>query len=230
MSAKIKDLTGMRFGKLQVIALDHTSDRAYWICKCDCGNTKIVPGNELQKMHVKSCGCLMNSQNRRKHNVFDLNGSYGIGWTVNTNKEFYFDLEDYEKISGYTWREFCVGDYGYIVSGILRTGKMLRMHRLILNADKNLVVDHINHNVRDNRKSNLRAVSQENNCMNKKVQSNNKSGTAGVYYDIKCNRWISQLKLNGIYAHRKRYKTKEEAVKARKEAEEKYFGEFSYKE
>ena len=59
--------------------------------------------------HTKSCGCLNNEKrsllgkNSKKYNKYNLNGEYGIGWTSNTNEEFYFDLEDYDKIKDYCW-------------------------------------------------------------------------------------------------------------------------------
>ena len=57
-----------------------------------------------------SCGCMLHDI---KGNKYDLNREYGIGWTSNTNQEFYFDLEDYDKIKNYTWLET---DSGYIAS------------------------------------------------------------------------------------------------------------------
>ena len=43
------------------------------------------------------------SKCNKKYNKYDLSGEYGIGWTSNTNQEFYFDLEDYDKIKDYCW-------------------------------------------------------------------------------------------------------------------------------
>ena len=43
---KMYDLTGKRFDKLVVIQYDHSDKRGrYWLCKCDCGNTKVVNGS-----------------------------------------------------------------------------------------------------------------------------------------------------------------------------------------
>lgn len=53
------DHTGKKFGRLTALHYSHTSDkRAYWVCRCDCGNTKVVRGKELGNGDVKSCGCL----------------------------------------------------------------------------------------------------------------------------------------------------------------------------
>lgn len=55
------DLTGMRFGKLTVIAEGEKQNgraEAFWICLCDCGNTtKPIAGYNLRNGLTKSCGC-----------------------------------------------------------------------------------------------------------------------------------------------------------------------------
>lgn len=55
----ITKLIGKRFNKLVVTAFDHfdSSHKAYWKCKCDCGNETVVQGHNLEAGRVKSCGC-----------------------------------------------------------------------------------------------------------------------------------------------------------------------------
>lgn len=55
--AKIRDLTGKRFGKLIVLGLDHSNVRSYWKCACDCGNEVVACTSVLQQGYKKSCGC-----------------------------------------------------------------------------------------------------------------------------------------------------------------------------
>lgn len=59
------DLTGKRFGRLEVIGLAGKDKRqeCKWLCKCDCGNTKVVYGYHLRKGHTVSCGCRMVTSN-----------------------------------------------------------------------------------------------------------------------------------------------------------------------
>lgn len=58
------DLTGKQFGRLTVIerAEDQVSPsgrhRAMWLCKCECGNTKVINGENLKGGKTLSCGCL----------------------------------------------------------------------------------------------------------------------------------------------------------------------------
>lgn len=59
--AKIKDLTGQKFGRLTVIKLDPNrgpSGQVKWICQCECGNQKSIIGSNLTKGLTLSCGCL----------------------------------------------------------------------------------------------------------------------------------------------------------------------------
>ena len=53
-------MIGKRFGRWKVIAPSYIKNASrYWLCKCDCGNTKIVCGNSLRRGHSQSCGCLL---------------------------------------------------------------------------------------------------------------------------------------------------------------------------
>lgn len=51
------DLTGKRFGKFTVIARDSRKGATYWLCRCDCGNEKVVDGSMIRSGEAaKSCG------------------------------------------------------------------------------------------------------------------------------------------------------------------------------
>lgn len=54
------DLTGQKFGRLTVIGRVKNSKggTARWLCKCGCGNEKIVRSDSLKNKHTRSCGCL----------------------------------------------------------------------------------------------------------------------------------------------------------------------------
>ena len=56
---KLIDLTGQKFGRLTIIKVSHRDkNRQYhWVCKCKCGNEKIVLGNCLKNGTTRSCGC-----------------------------------------------------------------------------------------------------------------------------------------------------------------------------
>jgi len=54
----IKDLRGMKFGKLTVIDFSEIKNhRSYWLCKCDCGTLKNIKSDCLVSKTTKTCGC-----------------------------------------------------------------------------------------------------------------------------------------------------------------------------
>lgn len=56
---KYDDLTGQRFGRLTALLYVGTGNdgKATWLCKCECGNKKIVRGSDLKSGKQISCGC-----------------------------------------------------------------------------------------------------------------------------------------------------------------------------
>ena len=225
-------MTGQTFGRLKVIerTTNDNQGRARWLCECSCDNKNrvIVSGYNLRnkKNPTNSCGCLNREsifQTLKKYNKYDLSGEFGIGWTENTNQEFYFDLEDYDKIKSYCWRET---DDWYIT-----TLDNTLMHRVIMNVldDQSIDVDHIKHNKKDNRKSEMRLVDRTHNMMNKSLMSSNKtSKVAGVTWDNQKNKWHSYISLYGKRIDLCFYQNIDVAIKIRKQAEDKYYGEYSY--
>ena len=58
MNHNFKDETGNRYGKLTVVSLDHVKGKAFWMCRCDCGASKVISGDKLRSGNTKSCGCI----------------------------------------------------------------------------------------------------------------------------------------------------------------------------
>ena len=140
----------------------------YCLCRCDCGNESLVKKSNLINGQSKSCGCLQKElvkKKRRKINAYtiDYEKNIAIGEATNTGNKFYIDLEDLIKIKDLSWYESSVGYMHH-----KEQGKILQLHRIVTNAPEGMVVDHINHNRLDNRKSNLRICTQADNCKNRK--------------------------------------------------------------
>ena len=57
---KRKNMSGQKYGKLEVISYHHTSTdgHSFWKCKCECGNESIVKGTHLKRKKTTSCGCV----------------------------------------------------------------------------------------------------------------------------------------------------------------------------
>ena len=64
----LKDLTGMRFGRLTVLKRVEGihPGRPRWLCCCDCGNTIIAEPSNLKGGNTKSCGCLRIESNSER--------------------------------------------------------------------------------------------------------------------------------------------------------------------
>ena len=79
-------------------------------------------------------------------------------------------------------------------------------------------------------KSNLRICTEKENSMNHKIQSNNTSGCSGVTFRKDTNKWTVSIQVGYKVYRLGCYNSKEEAIRVRKEAEIKYFGEYRRKE
>ena len=157
-------------------------------------------------------------------NKYDLSGKYGIGWTSNTNKEFYFDLEDYDKIKDYTWFENILSSgYSRLDAYNPSTRKTIGMHYLL--GCK--YYDHIDRNPLNNRKTNLRFATSQENARNRGVSKRNSSGFIGVHFDKEKNKWRSGITINYEHIRLGYFVNKDDAIRARLDAEAKYFGEFA---
>ena len=54
-----KNIIGKKFNRLTAIEYSHYKNgHSFWLCRCDCGNTRILPMNALRSGNTKSCGCL----------------------------------------------------------------------------------------------------------------------------------------------------------------------------
>ena len=97
------------------------------------------------------------------------------------------------------------------------------LHRFVMNPPKNKVVDHINRDTLDNRRSNLRICTIQQNLQNQK-RTNNKTGHTGVaIYKLGKGGFSAQIKINYKKIHLGVFRTIKEAFKVRKQAEKKYF-------
>lgn len=181
----------------------------------------------MKEGKTKTCGnknCEFHKIVRKVNNVknkYDLSGEYGIGYTSDGAK-FYFDLEDYDIIKNFCWY---INNHGYIKN----SENNMYLHRLVTKAKDGESVDHIHHDKLDNRKSQLRIVTNSQNQMNKDKPNNNSSGYKGISWHKNCKKWIAQIGLNGKLIYLGIFDDIEDAKQARRDAEIKYFGEYNYK-
>lgn len=228
-----EDLTGKIFGRLTVIeqAEDYVlpcgKHHARWLCRCSCQEQKevIVWGASLKRGDTTSCGCLGREnqiQSCKKYNEYRIEDNIVIGLTSNTNKEFYVDLKNFDKIKDYCWYEQ-EGITSGLRAHIPKSKKIVSMHQVL--GFKNH--DHIDRNELNNLETNLRPTTCQENARNHSLLSNNTSGFTGVSWDKKMLKWKSYIVIDKRQIYLGSYINKTDAIIARLEAEAKYFNEFS---
>ena len=87
--------------------------------------------------------------------------------------------------------------------------------------------DHIDRNEFDNRKSNLRHCIQQENSYNKSKRTDNTSGIIGVSWNKNRQKWVSYINAGGKRIPLGYFIDKEEAIKSRLIAEQKYHQAFA---
>jgi hypothetical protein len=83
-------------------------------------------------------------------------------------------------------------------------------------------IDHIDQDQQNNRITNLRDVSNQDNCKNQKKRPTNKSGITGVRWNKDCKKWQANITINGKQTHLGLFDSIEGAASARKRADVKH--------
>ena len=137
------------------------------------------------------------------------------------------DVEDYDRVSQYNW---CAieDDRCWYAHTFKRDGTPLSMHRLITNAPKGLLVDHIDHNGLNNRKSNLRLCTNAQNQQNTRPRRGGTSRYKGVWLDKTRNVFMATISCNKKRYFLGRFKLETDAAKAYDKKAKELFGEFAY--
>lgn len=128
------------------------------------------------------------------------------------------DWEDYELVRGYLWKATTLQSGGTRYAQAWqysREGarKRVSMHRLILNADSDSVIDHINGNGLDNRRSNLRIATRQQNSFNQRGTST-KSPYKGTFFEKSSGLWRASICVNGKKISGGRHQSIIDAAKA----------------
>lgn len=121
-------------------------------------------------------------------------------------------------------RRWCLSSGGYPVANVKGEIVFLFDYVMALKFDEKpegCYVDHINHDKLDNRLTNLRFVSPTESSHNMPMRSDNTSGVTGVN-KTKNNTYRAYITANKVRYELGHYKTIEEAIAARREAEERF--------
>lgn len=152
-------------------------------------------------------------------------------------KDYYDKYYNYDEITGkLTWKKlpkYSRASIGDEVGSIDAEGyRRLNMnkyrklaHRVIWYCEKGYepkYLDHINGIKDDNRLCNLRDVSHQDNCRNHSKSKANTSGITGVNFHIGKQKWCASIGVNRKHINLGTFECKEDAIKARKQAEQDY--------
>lgn len=244
------DMTGWKMwehgvpdSRLVVIgrAADTKDGKPRWLCECTCKkhNRVVVIGAGLRNGTTKSCGCLASELSReraKKYNTYHEQDDYIVGETRTTDYEFYIDKKYYDLIHQYCWHKHQDGYLRTCIGQKENGGNIYKlMHVMIMEAEGHIFkngeeVDHINGKPNDNRVENLRITTHAENMKNVKLPNNNTSGFKGVYYSKRERKWKAMIRVNKQQRHLGTFDTKEEAIIARQNAENLYYGKYKRKE
>lgn len=140
-------------------------------------------------------------------------------------------MEDYEKINKLNWCiKLCKSkNKDYEGKFYASNSKVGLLHRYILDLkeyNKKDVVDHINRDTLDCRRENIRICTHRENKINNPIYKSNKSGCMGVmwYKHTKTPKWVAFINIGKDRIHLGYFTELEDAIKARKDAELKYYG------
>lgn len=149
---------------------------------------------------------------------------------VNTGNFAIVDDEDFEELSKRSW--FNAGSCGLYAAARI-DGKNVFMHRIIVKAEKPFVIDHINNNSFDNRRSNLRICLGKENQMNlrktlaAKTDRVTTSKYKGVSFRSDRKRWTAYVGTGKGRWCLGCFSTQEEAALAYNKAAVERWGEFA---
>lgn len=231
------DLLGKKIGKLLVVEkLGKRPNRGgqEWLCRCDCGRDDYVATTSSlnKKVGVRSCGCYSKEvrlKNLNSQEKEDLTGrKIGLLLIVKevTSAEpgrhwlciCECGNEEYVTSTSHLNRECEVKSCGCYGKDLVKE----LSKKYTRNATKEMYQE-ASKKIKETMKANNELVENTriSSISNKKLRSDNKSGCTGVTF--KDNKWVARISVSGVEHYLGSFVTKEEAIVARKDGEEKYF-------
>jgi len=145
---------------------------------------------------------------------FDING--------NERGRGLVDIEDIDKIKKHKWQ---MNNNGYITTQV--DGKILGLHRYVMDCPEDMETDHKFHDTADNRKEFLRICTRQENVRNRRsIKRKSNTGYQGVYFNPITGNFYAKVFVDSKAVSLGTFPTIDEALKARHDGEVKYYGEF----
>ena len=221
MGKKI-DLTGKVYGRLVVVeeAGRNSKGKILWKCKCNCGNETIVIGENLKSGATQSCGCY------RKEIEVVASVTHGLSHSNGKINRLYSIWIDMKKRCNNTKnKEY--KNYGGRGIKVCQewASEYMAFHEWAINNgySKELTLDRIDVN-KDYGPENCKWSTWLEQGRNKRLSPKNTTGVSGVTWKKDRNLYTVRIGVGGKRVFVGEYKTLDDAVKARREAELKYWG------
>lgn len=220
--AKFTDLTGEKFGRLTVIRrLENDKHRnSRWSCKCECGEIVNVLGFCLKNGNTKSCGCFMFDEASKRHikhgHVTKGKSSPTYRTWINMIQRCNNPNASYYSYYGGRGINVCerwMNFENFLEDMGERPSKNHSIERKDSNGDYCL--------------SNCKWGTSQEQGRNRSIQNNNKSGYKGIYKVNKTGKWTAAIGVSKKTIYIGSYEILEDAVQARKKAEQEYWGKSS---
>lgn len=217
------DIAGQRFGKLVVLEnVPPRNCRAYWRCRCDCGQLIEIDGKSLRTGNTKTCGC-----GRGGKMYWTPEEVSGGVFAIPLLGSVYalVDRPDVPLLLAYNWQVLRVkGRPAYAASRV--AGVYVLMHRLIVEAPAGSEVDHVDGNGLNNRRENLRCCTHQQNCRNSRKHPG-RSDYKGVCWEKRRGHWVAMIRTSQGRKHLGSFDSEKDAAEAYKLAARQYHGEFA---
>ena len=227
------DYIGQRFGNREIIRnhcvpSDWTdidfkvpirTDK-YKLTRClNCGRIMPAMIKNLINQPPKRCVFCSNIGNHNNvptnTNAWTVYDSYAV-CNVNNNGviiSFYIDADDYQEVSKYVWRISKKRRKYYVITGSAKKRTGIYLHEMLCHKNEDEEIDHIDGNSLNNRKSNLRAVSRQENIDNQRAtRIDNSIGIRGISFDKRSRKYTVDFNYHNKRFYTRPWDTLEEAV------------------
>lgn len=206
----MRDLIGLKFGMLTILdtkivetkGKNRIYNRIYAYCKCDCGNEKWIRFDGIKAGTVKACGCLTAQKNDLAGKRFGELTAIKLVGSIKFKTKWLCKCECGKEV---------IVNRSNLINGQTKTcGHANDWDVVYQKFAKENFIDG----------TSIKMITREDPC------KSNKSGVTGVSFDSRRGKWRSHITFKTKYYHLGYFLNKEDAIKARKEAEERLHKEF----